>query len=364
MFLGGRPLLDTKADAKYFVDREAELSSVLNAVGSGLNAIVFGKRGSGKTSLLRQAAYRLRADRLHRVTFVDAAAAGDAVSLLRLIAERLVGPEGVNIPAPNSALGMVERSIGRYETRPTVAGEMLNTVDRLRRELTYELSSPGGDEDGPWWEPDEPAVVFVDGPTPRAAHTIFGQLRDEMWSLPITWIVSGDEDRRAGYLTPPADAFFEEQVTLRSLSPSAAVELLSRRLDDDMRAHKDVLRDVISLTDRQPRSLVSTARTYLPALLNGSTANIEQVRQRRDAAKSTLAELGRGATMLVAELRARGGAASASDEALLESLGWTRSRAVQVLRQLEDAGLVVSSEQRGEGAGRPRKVYELAEPVL
>lgn len=63
--------------------------------------------------------------------------------------------------------------------------------------------------------------------------------------------------------------------------------------------------------------------------------------------------------MLVAELRARGGAASASDEGVLDSLGWSRPRMVQVLRQLERAGLVESSTRNGAGAGRPRKVYRL-----
>ena len=57
--------------------------------------------------------------------------------------------------------------------------------------------------------------------------------------------------------------------------------------------------------------------------------------------------------MLMAELESLG-AASASDEALPKRLGWTRSRSVQVLRELEDAKLVTSSLVKGE-SGRPRK---------
>jgi predicted transcriptional regulator len=59
--------------------------------------------------------------------------------------------------------------------------------------------------------------------------------------------------------------------------------------------------------------------------------------------------------MLLAELEARG-AASASDEELLRSLGWTRPRAVQVFSELEEAGLVASETEKGP-TGRPRKVY-------
>lgn len=63
--------------------------------------------------------------------------------------------------------------------------------------------------------------------------------------------------------------------------------------------------------------------------------------------------------MLMAELESLG-AASASDERLLRRLGWTRPRAVQVLRELEDAGLVTASYARGPGGGR-QKVYRPVE---
>jgi predicted ArsR family transcriptional regulator len=67
--------------------------------------------------------------------------------------------------------------------------------------------------------------------------------------------------------------------------------------------------------------------------------------------------VGRAAAMLVAEVESLG-PVSASDERLLSRLGWTRERAAQVFKQLEEAGLVVFSELR-DGPGRPRKVYRL-----
>jgi hypothetical protein len=67
--------------------------------------------------------------------------------------------------------------------------------------------------------------------------------------------------------------------------------------------------------------------------------------------------------MLVAELESLG-RASASDDELLNRLGWTRGRASQVFGQLEEAGIVTSSPLRGERGGRPRKVYELSTPVM
>jgi predicted transcriptional regulator len=70
---------------------------------------------------------------------------------------------------------------------------------------------------------------------------------------------------------------------------------------------------------------------------------------------------GRSAHMLAAELEALGGA-SASDERLLSRMGWTRARAVQVLGELEKAGLVTTSSVKA-GQGRPKKIYKVVSPA-
>ena len=60
--------------------------------------------------------------------------------------------------------------------------------------------------------------------------------------------------------------------------------------------------------------------------------------------------------MLLAELENSGEPLSPSDEALLQRLGWTRERAGQVFRVLEEAGIVDSTQER-QARGRPRKLY-------
>lgn len=78
-------------------------------------------------------------------------------------------------------------------------------------------------------------------------------------------------------------------------------------------------------------------------------------RQQRAAA------LGRPHGMAMQELDALGGA-SASDQEFLRRLGWTRSRATQVLRDLADAGVVSASDEQSPGGRRPRRVYRPADP--
>lgn len=362
MLLSGRPLLDTLADEAYFVGREAELAAVDRAVEQSLNVLVLGARGVGKSSLLRRAAYRLRQRRHHRVVFVDAAVpGGDPAALLEFIAEQLLGPEEV-VVSLEAQLQQLQQGFGRLGNRtearlPTPAGRLLAVVSNVRSRLAQELSSVSGDENGPWWDPGAPAVVLLDGAAAGVAHALFGQLRDEVWSLPIIWVVSGDEAQRAGYLRPPADAFFDVRLQLTSLSLEEAAELLRTRFDRP--PAKKVLRRIVDSTDRSPRALVAAARRHL----SDPSSTAEESLRLRAEAQTTLAACGRPAEMLVAELRVLGGAASASDSDLLSALGWSRPRATQVFKQLKEIGLVTASQQRTDGAGRPRTVYELVEDI-
>ncbi len=61
--------------------------------------------------------------------------------------------------------------------------------------------------------------------------------------------------------------------------------------------------------------------------------------------------------MLAGEIDALGWV-SASDQRLLDRMGWTRPRVVQVMAELESGGLVEMREESA-GRGRPRKLYRL-----
>jgi hypothetical protein len=118
---------------------------------------------------------------------------------------------------------------------------------------------------------------------------------------------------------------------------------------------ESLLRNVASAADGNPRRIVSLARG---ALLGGQS--VDEVASARSQRRERARELGEAAGRLFAYLEANGGI-SASDERMLRELGWSRSRATQVLRELERAGLVEVASERGE-KGR-RKVYALSDTV-
>lgn len=340
MLISGRPLGDNRLDAALFVDRATELEAVVAAVDARLNTLVLGGRGAGKSSFLRHVVYRLRArPEAPAVEFVDGSLAGDAHGVLALVADRVAGPESFREYAWNRPTTLT----GRVVERPTEPGRLLSHVDRMRAHLEEE----DPDDGTPYHR--LPVVVCLDNLSPDVAHKLFGRMRDELWSVPLVWIVAADQDHRAGFLQPPADAFFEQRVELAPLDEQQAADLLVRRVPD---LPEDVAqRIVVTHAPASPRELLNALRDAL--------APPDEAKSPPDLVERAALELGRPAAMLVAEMLSRDSGVSASDEQLLRRLGWTRARAAQVLRELEGAELVRSSLLSHGGPGRPRKVYEL-----
>lgn len=342
MKINARPLLDNPVDADLFVGRHLELSSIWSALNAELNVLVTGERGSGKTSLLRQlqldsrspfSGARRKGD--FPMTYLRVEGVADGNEVLARIVEAVTGASTDKRDAPDSAL----RTLADHRE------QFVEATHRRWQEQSIDGAAPDGTRLFP--------VIIVDDITASAGHALFGQYRDEVWSTGYLWVVSVRENDRAGLLTPPADVFFEKIVPLAPLSPEARIELVTRRLGVDPSSVGEMLADVVG---GNPRDLVGVLRNFMQEP-ESYDANAQAI-GARDAA---IHELGRSASMLASELRARG-AVSASDEDLLAALGWTRPRAVQVFKQLSEKGLVRSSEVVS-GPGRPRRIYELTPPA-
>jgi hypothetical protein len=324
MELSGRPLFDNPVDARLFVDREEGERLKANAR-DGINTLLFGDRGSGKTSLLRHVLFELREEEFPAIG-VDAGPVDGPLDLIRLIAGsmgriRIDGPR----LSPLAAAGLSETAAILDELRKLRAGA----------------------------EAGEPrTAVFIDLPAgAKALHHLFGRYRDELWQLPYTWLVAAPPQLRVELLTPPADAFFEDVVKLGPLSRTQQEELVAKRLGPEEQTPWR-----LSLAgEGNPRRLLEIVREGFR-----TGVSPEQRLRAETQREAEVAALGRGASMLYAELQDLG-PASASNEELLERLGWSRQRTARVLGELERAGFLSSDERSGE-SGRPRKVFSIVPP--
>ena len=316
--LSGRPLLATRADMALFAGRDRELKELERALEQRFNVLLLGERGAGRTSLLRALMYHWSAptDSGPWLVYVRAAGLADPGQVLERVLEAsdsldfdADSSSGVRGPGSTSALAALAQ---RQRTRPM--------------------------------------VVLLDDVDPVVGNALFGVLRDELWETRTTWVVTATRESAATILAPPADAFFETILRVDPLSAPAVIDLLQRRLPKVDRSRLGA----IAREGGQPREVIELARQVD---WDSSAADVELDAARREW-ESTLARLGRPAAMLVAEMRDLG-PVSASDERLQQRMGWTRPRALQVLAELESAGLASSASPPQRGPGRPKKIYRL-----
>lgn len=340
--LSGRPLRNTRRDRALFVDREPTIAAAAKTLRNEGNVLLVGSRGSGKSSLLRMLAHTLTQEQpATKTAVVDGRAAASPLEFLTLVRDR-VGARGT--VAPGQAAATIASTAGAFLESPELSlrptpGETQTLLAQLR-EIGRSLP-----EDGP-------RVVLVDEmPSPHAAHTLFGRLRDELWELPLVWLVAADERDAGLYREPPADAFWQRVLPLSDLDATAAAELLRRRLAET-ELPQETLERLIAAANGNPRRLIALAHEIV---VEGADATA--FLERDQGLQQQIGALAEPAKRLLAELEANG-AASPSDRGLLSKLGWTRSRASQVLRELEKQGLVRALERPG-GGGRPRRLYEV-----
>ncbi|MEO6956121.1 MAG: hypothetical protein ABI137_05190 [Antricoccus sp.] len=306
--LSGRPLLSTDVDRLLCVGRSRQIDALSAAASRDVNVLLVAEPGGGLTTALHQLSHQIDHGQPGRARFINAAGLSSVESLLE-----------------------------------QVAGDLTPTVAVVGRSSPYARFSR-------YANLSQRIVALVDNLAPELGYEAFGHSRDEIWAVPITWVVACSTHEQARFLQSPATAFFDLVLVLPALTDVEAASLIRRRTT---KAELDAagLRAVVDVGEGNPRALVSAARQLV--LNFGTVAQLH-----RDAfARAQIAQLlSRPATMLLAELQSLG-PSSASDQQLQDRLGWTRARLVQVFAELQRSGAVRVQEVRTAHAGRPRKIY-------
>jgi hypothetical protein len=318
-------LYANQADALLYVPSSVQLRFGEEIVSRGRNTLLIGGPGTGKTTTLHMVELALR-DRDRPVSYASLAPADD------------VGHAAVAIYRAAAAQGWLEAD------EDLIAAALTPDDPYAPNVLVGALeAAPRG------------AVVLVDDVRSEVGHGLFGRLRDELWQHDMVWGAATGTGDAHGLLRPPADAFFEQRLDLDDLGDDARRELLRRRAArSDSPLSDEAIESLVRHGPESPRALIAAANEVSVSGEDPETTarGVELRRQRAERAG------GRPAVMLLAEMEHRG-PVSASDEHLLDALGWTRPRAVEVLSLLEAAGVLHSYPERREGPGRPRKLYEL-----
>lgn len=306
--LSGRPLRSTAADRLLWVGHSQQLDAVRAAADRDLNVLLAAEPGGGLTTALHRLSYQIGGDQTGSVRFINAAAVDSVDRLLEQI-----------------------------------AGDLTPTIAVVGAVAPYALFSR-------YSALSQRIVAVVDNLTPELAYEAFARCRDELWAVPITWIVACSVHDQASFRQGPADAFFDVALLLPPLTDVEAASLVRKRTTK-FELDAAGLRAVVDVGEGNPRRLVRAARQLV---LNSRTVS-DLHRDAFDRAEA-VRTLSRPAAMLLTELDSLG-PSSASDRQLQERMGWTRARLVQVFAELQRCGAVGVQEVRTAHAGRPRKIY-------
>jgi energy-coupling factor transporter ATP-binding protein EcfA2 len=303
------------------------MAAFVGALAHGFNVMALGERGAGKSTLLNLLAGRLEEQGQPAVQ-IAAGRFHAASEVLWGIARAALTepPPGAHIPESTAI------EAARQDTPDPLEGAY-NSLAGAASVLP------------------EDTVILIDGLAPGLVHEIFGRLRDEMWMLRLQWVLTGDLSEKPILLTPPADAFFDQIVTLAPFSEPEVERLLDLR-DHDRKLSVSIRQLIATRCDGNPAKALLLARHALVA------ANPLVSLQRGSVIERIEEELGEPAARLADDL-ARNGPSGPSDSQLLRRLGWSRPRAYQVFQALQQAGWTeVAAEHTGR-AGRPANMYRL-----
>ena len=318
--LSHRPLTASDADGDLFVDRVDALASVERALDLGLNVYVAGPSGSGKTSFLR----RIEAQR-ESTAFVNLARVTSLDGLIGRLAATFD-------PAANSVSMSVQFFPALEDKKRTVLKEQGADQLGVLRKAVATADASG-------------CTMLLDNLSAGLLVEFFGRQRDELWEVPLRWVVVGD----ASALEPPADTFFDTFLTLEPFGPDVIPDLLVRRARHTTPEQQKLMQQVANtlptlLGSATPRRVISTARAVI--LDPDPESHLKHLREQ-EYSRLKLSATAR----LVLDALYACGPAHAGNEQLLRQVGTTRSRVVQVLKELEEVRLV-----RSFRAGK-RKLY-------
>ena len=317
--LSHRPLTASDADGDLFVDRADALASVERSLNLGLNIYVAGPSGSGKTSFLRRIEARRELTAFVNLTRVDS---------LDGLTGRLAAT--IDPAANNVSMSLQLFPALQEQQRAQLRKQGADRLGGLRKALAAGASRP---------------TMLLDNLNAGLLLEFFGRQRDELWEVPLRWVVVGDSPA----LEPPADTFFDTFVTLEPFGPDVIRDLLIRRGQHGTPEQQKLMKQIANtlpalLGSATPRRVISTARAVV--LSPDPESHLKQLCEQ-EYSRHQLSATAR----LVLDALYAFGPAHAGNEQLLKQVGATRSRVVQVLKELEAAELI-----RSVRAGK-RKLY-------
>jgi len=306
-------------------------------VTAGENALVIGERGSGKTTLMNQALLKMSKQGLLAVS-LKALEIGEHFSQQAFVA-KLVNEFA--LPYEKLPRERAKRFARTVATGLSGIGPI--SVDGLLDVRTASPLEPLRDVLTQLRTKFRAIAVFVDDCDKIEASEIWASLRgirDRVWELNISLVLSVLPEQAGIITSPPLDQFFPFLVSLHKFGRDDLRDLIERRLHNkNLIVTDSALDELLLRSSGNPRVALTIVRRMLESYA-GDTSKV--VLDEEDVGRASLIFTNVKSALEQALLSylATHPETSASDPSLIKEMGVTRSRLVQVLSRLKSQGLV------------------------
>jgi DNA-binding MarR family transcriptional regulator/energy-coupling factor transporter ATP-binding protein EcfA2 len=179
----------------------------------------------------------------------------------------------------------------------------------------------------------------TDKQSPEAVWGVFRGMRDMLWGLRMSFILSSLPEQVSEITKPPLDQFFPYWIKMRPFDEKMTKELISRRLkylDLDVSINDDALEYMVSRTRGNPRSIITMMKNVFESYKPTNVVTLDHVRNLGLPYSFDLTDTERA----VISFLANNPGTSASSREFVESIQVTRSRLAQILNELKEKNLV------------------------
>lgn len=358
-----RPLQSMGDDEAFFVNI-VEIQKIRLAVETNENALIIGERGSGKTSLLNHLYYEyvnskkdkqntipvqlnlLQIKNLDQTTFLETLVDNifDAVMKFRTISEKIksVLEAGFISTSLKEDMKSFPITLEGNITYGRKKADYATLVERLV-ELIHTLQ-----------DRDIQIFIIIDDGDKCNSKLIWGMfrgLRDILWDLKVSLIMSVLPEQVSEITKPPLDQFFQYQIKMKPYDQMKTSELIRKRArfaKQKMILEEAALERLVADAKGNPRSIISIMKRVLESVKEAEEITEEIIEMAESPYASELNSIERS----VVNYLVHNSHVSASSEDFSKNLGVTRSRLAQILNGLRKKGLIKSAKD-----GRKEKYY-------
>ena len=171
----------------------------------------------------------------------------------------------------------------------------------------------------------------------------FRNIRDQIWKLRISIIISVLPNQVSEITKPPLDHFFAYQIKLSALNDITSRELIMKRVRSAKvftEIDEDLVKEILRRTDGNPQSTIDVFKQILEDKKQLDHISKKDIEKMGIAFLNKLSDIDRS----VCNYILHNGGASASDSIFAKQIGVSRSRLAQILNKLRKRGIVGSKK--------------------